>query len=144
MPDSSRQHPQGTVMAFDFGTRSIGMAVGQTITATASPLAPISAKDGIPDWQHLEQLLREWKPAVLVIGLPLNMDGSESEFCQRARKFARRLQGRFGFPCELWDERLTTREAKELAGHHGDYRNKPVDSIAATLLLESWLNSNSL
>lgn len=136
---SSQQTASGSIMGFDYGTRSIGVAIGQHLTATATPLAQIRAKDGIPDWHQLEKLILEWQPTLLLIGLPLNMDDTESDFCLRARKFSRRLHGRFGLPCTLWDERLTTREAKELAGHHGDYRNKPVDSIAAVLLLESWL-----
>lgn len=134
-----RQAVSGPVMGFDYGTRSIGVAIGQLLTGTASPLVPLRAKDGIPDWYQMEKLIQEWQPTELIVGLPLNMDDTESEFCLRARKFSRRLHGRFGLPCSLWDERLTTREAKELAGHHGDYRNKPVDSIAAVLLLESWL-----
>ncbi|HEY5717466.1 MAG TPA: Holliday junction resolvase RuvX, partial [Motiliproteus sp.] len=79
-------------LAFDFGTTRIGVAVGQAITATASPLPWIKAKDGVPDWSQLERLVREWQPDALVVGLPLNMDGSLCEMSHRARKFANRLQ----------------------------------------------------
>ncbi len=128
-----------TILSFDYGTSSIGVAIGQSVTGTASALTELRARDGIPDWQSVEALLNEWKPQRVLVGLPLNMDGSESDFAQRARKFARRLHGRFGVSVSLMDERLTTREAKSLAGHRDSYRDDPVDAIAAKLILESWL-----
>ena len=133
-----------TLLAFDYGLKSIGIAYGQSITGTGTELPPLAARDGIPDWEQIGKLLKEWQPQLLLVGLPLNMDDSESELSQRARKFANRLQGRFGVPVELFDERLTTRLAKEEArerGHKGNYAAAPVDSIAARLLLESWFNS---
>ncbi|HAW77355.1 MAG TPA: Holliday junction resolvase RuvX, partial [Alteromonas australica] len=87
MPDIG----QRTVLAFDFGTKSIGVAVGQEVTGTASPLAALKARDGIPDWQQIAALYEEWQPHLVVVGLPLNMDGSEQEMTQRAKKFANRL-----------------------------------------------------
>lgn len=137
--------PHFTAMAFDYGLKNIGVAYGQSLTGTASELKPLAARDGVPDWNQVQQLLREWQPQQLVVGLPLNMDGSESELCQRARKFANRLNGRFGLPVILHDERLSTRGAKEEAherGHHGHYASAPIDSIAARLILEGWLSSN--
>lgn len=128
-------------MAFDYGIKNIGVAYGQTLTGTANELKPLSARDGVPSWDQLQQLLREWQPQHLVVGLPLNMDGSDSDLCARARKFANRLNGRFGLPVTLYDERLSTRMAKEEAqerGHHGHYASAPIDSIAARLILESW------
>lgn len=133
-----------SVLAFDYGLKNIGVAYGQSITGTATELPPLSARDGIPDWEQIARLLREWQPQRLLVGLPLNMDDSESELSARARKFANRLHGRFGMPVELFDERLTTRMAKEEAcerGHGGHYASAPIDSIAARLLLESWFNS---
>jgi putative Holliday junction resolvase len=129
-------------MAFDFGLRQIGVAVGNCLLRTTQPLAIIRARDGVPDWSGLEQLVQEWQPDLLVVGDPLNMDGSDSELCQRARKFARRLHGRLGLPVEMVDERLTSFEAKQISrerGHKGDYRRQPVDSHAAELVLQSWL-----
>src|SRR5690606_23149449 len=82
-----------TVLGFDYGTQRIGVAVGQTITHTATPLAALHARDGVPNWDHIATLISEWRPARLVVGLPLNMDGSESEMCVRAKKFANRLHG---------------------------------------------------
>lgn len=136
-----------TALAFDFGTRRIGVAFGQRVTATASPLEPIDAKDGIPDWNLLKSLLDTWQPSCLVIGIPLNMDGSISDMARRARKFANRLHERFQLPCFIIDERLTTREAKEIhhaAGGSNHYRKDPVDSIAARLILEDWFNTDTL
>jgi len=141
MPDNE---PHLTALAFDYGLRQIGVAVGQTITGTASPAALISARDGMPNWQDVEKVLQTWQPQLLLIGLPLNMDGTESEFCQRARKFARRLEGRFGIKARMVDERLSTREAKERGGYRESYRRDPVDNIAAQIILESWLRDPQL
>jgi putative Holliday junction resolvase len=130
-----------TILAFDYGTRNIGVAVGQTLTHTADELPPLPAKDGIPNWDTVGRLLDEWTPALALVGLPLNMDGSESELSARATKFANRLHGRFGIKVEMVDERLSTFSAKGEAmerGHRGNYGKKPVDSIAARLILESW------
>lgn len=130
-----------SALAFDFGLVKIGVAAGQSLTGTAQALTPLKARDGAPQWEHVEVLLKEWKPQVLVIGLPLNMDGTDNDITVRARRFANRLTGRFNIPHVLWDERLSTREAKELAmehGHRGNFHDAPVDSFAAQLILESW------
>ena len=134
-----------TLLAFDYGTRNIGVATGQTITSSANSLAPLKAKDGVPDWLQIEKLLQEWKPDLVLVGLPLNMDDSESELSVRARKFANRIHGRFGTKIEMVDERLTSFEAKgEVMSRNGsrDYKHNPVDSIAARLILEGWLENN--
>ena len=130
-----------TVMAFDYGTGQIGVAVGQTLTNGARPLCVLKARDGTPNWDQIAELLNEWKPEKVLVGLPLNIDGSESGFCARTRKFARRLHGRFGIDVEMMDERLSTFEAKEQAGHSDNYRQNPVDDTAACLILESWLRA---
>lgn len=130
-----------SLIAFDYGTKNIGVATGQTITRSANSLTPLKAKDGIPDWSQIEKILNEWKPDLVLVGLPLNMDDSESELSARARKFANRLSGRFGVKVELMDERLTSFEAKgEVIARGGSrhYKTNPVDSIAARLILESW------
>ena len=103
---------QRTLLGFDFGTKSIGLAVGQEITGSARPLGACKANDGIPNWDDIGKLIQEWQPDLLVIGLPLNMDGTEQPLTQRARKFANRLHGRFNLPIALQDERLTTTDAK--------------------------------
>ena len=129
------------VLAFDFGTRQIGLAVGQTLTASGRPLAVLKARDGQPNWQQVADYIKQWQPDVLIVGLPLNMDGSESPFCQRARKFARRLQGRMVLPVKMVDERLSTAEAKSRSERPNSYRENPVDSEAACLILETWLQN---
>jgi len=133
-----------TIIAFDFGTRSIGIAVGQTLTATASPLAAVKAQDGVPDWTLIEKVISEWQPDYLVVGLPLNMDGSEQELTQRAKKFANRLHGRLGKKVELQDERLSTTEARSRLFEKGGYKSLSkgrVDSQSAVIILESWFES---
>ncbi|MDO3387593.1 Holliday junction resolvase RuvX [Gilvimarinus sp. SDUM040013] len=133
-----------TLLAFDYGTRSIGVAVGQTATGSASALTELRARDGIPNWDQIQQLLEEWQPNLVLVGLPLNMDGSESDFCKRARKFANRIHGRFGHAVEMVDERLSSFEAKEehlAGGGSTHYRDDPVDAIAARIILETWLGS---
>jgi putative Holliday junction resolvase len=143
MPDTATTHAI-TALAFDFGTGQIGIAVGQTLTGHAQPLQIIKAKDGNPNWADIEKVLQEWQPDRLIVGLPLNMDGSESDFCARARKFARRLHGRFGTAVEMVDERLSSFEAKQQSGQHSRFRDNPVDDTAACLILETWLqNPNS-
>ncbi|GAB1255685.1 Holliday junction resolvase RuvX [Aurantivibrio plasticivorans] len=135
-----------TLLSFDYGTQSIGVAVGQAITQTASELKPLKANDGVPNWNAVGELIQQWQPDLLIIGLPLNMDGSESELAARARKFANRLNGRFHIKTHLMDERLSTYEAKEEAMARRqtlDFKKNPVDSIAARLILESWFHEQS-
>lgn len=133
------------LLAFDYGTKNIGVASAQTITKTASSLPGLKAKDGIPDWNQIEKLLKEFQPDLVLVGLPLNMDGSESELSTRARKFANRIHGRFGVKVEMIDERLSSFAAKGEVMEQGgsrDYKHNPVDSIAARILLEDWLAKN--
>ena len=133
-----------TALAFDYGLRSIGVAYGQSLTGTASPLQRLKAKAGIPDWATIEALINEWQPDLFVIGLPLNMDDSESELSQRARKFGNRLHGRFNIKIAFMDERLSSVEAKQDAkekGHKGNYKKDPIDSFAAQIILEDWFRN---
>lgn len=135
-----------SVMAFDFGTRSIGVAIGQAITGTANPLAAIKAQDGTPSWELIAQLLSQWQPSLCVVGLPLNMDGTEQPLTARARKFANRLHGRFGVAIHLQDERLTTASAKEYLFERGGFKSLgkgAVDSASACLILEDYFRQPS-
>lgn len=141
-PDPSQPKP-ATVLAFDFGTCHIGIAVGQTITGTSSPLSVLRAKDGQPVWPEVLQYINEWQPDLLIVGLPLNADGTESDFCLRARKFARRLKGRTGYDVAMVDERYSTIEAK-LSSPSKNYRVAPVDATAAALILQSWLRHHEI
>jgi len=121
------------VMGFDFGTKKIGVAIGQAITGTATPLAILKARDGIPNWQQVERIIKEWQPALLVVGLPLNMDGTPSEMSRLSEKFARKLHGRYNIPSKTVDERLSSFEAALMTDQEG-----PIDSIAAQLILETY------
>lgn len=137
------EKPQ-TLLGFDFGTKSIGVATGQMITATAQPINAIKANDGIPNWDNVEKVINEWQPDIVIVGLPLNMDGSEQPITQRAKKFANRLNGRFGVKIALQDERLTTASAKEFIFERGGFKaldKGKVDSVSAALILESWMEN---
>lgn len=132
-----------TFLGFDYGLKNIGVAVGQELTLTASPLTVIKARDGIPNWDELQKLLDEWQPQLLIVGLPLNMDGTEQKMTKAARKFGNRLNGRFQIPVEWQDERLSTYEALDQLGIHSKLDAKhrdDVDRISAQLILQSWLN----
>lgn len=135
------------ILAFDFGLARIGVAVGQAITQTASPLETLQANDGVPDWIKLETLLKHWQPKKVLVGEPLNMDGSDQEITTRARKFARQLHGRFGVQIEMVDERLSSAAAREEIFEFGGYKKlkkSQIDSIAAALILESWFANGNL
>ena len=128
------------IMAFDFGTQKMGMAVGQSLIESANPLALFPMKDGIPNWDELLKIVKQYQPNLFLVGLPLNMDETESELSTRARKFARRLRHQTNIETLMVDERLTTREARgELESYHAQGRKKvSADSIAAALFIESW------
>lgn len=131
MPD-----PIKTVIGFDFGKRWIGVAVGQTLTRQARPLQAL--KNG--DWERIGRLIEDWQPQRLVVGLPLNMKGEVQEMSVRAERFSRQLEGRYGIQSELIDERLTTREAWQIAIDSADRKSKmEIDSLSAILITESWL-----
>lgn len=135
-----------TVLGFDFGMKHIGVAVGQTITHSASPLTTLKAKDGIPDWETIAKLISTWNPQALIIGIPLNMDGTEQPITAAAKKFSNRLHGRFKLPVYPVDERLTTAEAKQQLFDAAGYRaldKAAIDSYAAKLIVESWLKANA-
>ena len=124
------------ILAFDYGTQKIGVASGNELLGTATPLKALPCKNTQPNWDDIAALLKEWEPEALVVGLPLNMDGSDSESTVCARKFANRLHGRFGKKVWLIDERLSTREARERTGiKKADSR---VDSMAAVIIAEGF------
>lgn len=137
------------ILGFDFGLKQIGIAVAQEVTRTATPLEIIKAKDGQPDWNRVQSIIDEWKPSSLVVGLPLNMDGSDSPMAVRAKKFAQRLHGRFGLKVDLHDERLTSFEVKQAlkdseatSNVSRKIRKDKIDALAAATILESWLQAN--
>jgi len=139
---------RGVLLGFDFGMRRIGVAVGQPLTGTASPLAAVNARDGAPDWEAIARLVAEWRPSAGVVGIPYNMDGSRQEMTDRAERFSRQLHGRFHLPVHVVDERLSSHEAEERLrtarqeGRRGRIAKPEIDSAAACVLLETWLNAN--
>lgn len=134
------------VIAFDFGLARIGVAVGQIITGTASPLDTLKANNGKPNWEQVEQLLKQWQPEKVLVGEPFNMDGSDQEITLKARKFGNQLHGRFGVQIEMVDERLSSAAAREELFEFGGYKKlkkSQIDSVAAALILESWFAHSS-
>lgn len=140
-PQTTAQQAPQLIMAFDFGTQKMGVAVGSSLIESATPLDLVSMKDGIPQWDSLLKLIQQHQPNLLLVGLPLNMDDSESELSARARKFARRVRHQTNIETWMVDERLTTREARdELDKYQSQGRGKRLnsDSLAAALFIESW------
>lgn len=134
------------IMGFDFGTKRIGVAIGVSITATASPLQTIAAEDGLPNWSQIEALCKEWQVDAFVVGFPTNIDGSEQKISERASQFGKALEKRFKLPVHYVDERLTTVEAKQLLFESGGYKKlkvSEIDSFAAKLILEQFFASRT-
>lgn len=123
-----------TFLAFDFGLRQIGVATGQTVTSTATPLGIVDARAGTPRWSQIAELIEEWQPDALVVGLPLNMDDSESDMSRLARNFAMELERRFDLAVHLTDERLSSREAEARGGARTDH------DLAAKIIAETFLS----
>jgi putative Holliday junction resolvase len=131
------------ILGFDYGLKYIGVAVGQQLTNTASGINVIKARDGIPNWDEVKKIIEQWQPKLLIVGLPLNMDGSEQEMTAAARRFGNRLNGRFNIPVQWQDERLSTFEALEQLGIRDKMsasKREDVDRVSAQLILQSWLN----
>lgn len=128
-----------TLLGFDFGPRKIGVAVGQTVTGSASALTTVRSRRDKPDWVGIERLVREWLPDGAVVGLPFNMDDTQGELAPKAQRFARQLKGRFGLEVHLVDERLTSLEARRQLGR-GATSLEAIDAVAAKLILETWLS----
>ena len=129
------------IIAFDFGLKHIGVAIGQEITNTAQTFFSLEAKKGEPDWNKLDILIKEWEPKLFVVGNPLNMDGSDSEIKKKSDNFSNLISRRYKIPVELIDERLTTREAKDrLKSMKDNLISSLADShqISAQIILESW------
>lgn len=132
--------PLKVVLGFDYGKKRIGVAVGQTITATASPLMTLKAENGAPRWEEIQKLIEQWHPGAFIVGLPYHLTGEEHEITVAARRFGNRLNGRFSLPVFFIDERLTSLEA-EAALRENSRRIKPgeIDAQAAKIITESWL-----
>jgi putative Holliday junction resolvase len=134
------------VLAFDFGTRRIGVAVGQTLTRSATAAGTVPCHAGTPDWAAVDTCIAQWAPARLLVGLPYNMDGTETSLTATCRAFAAELERRYGLPVEFVDERLTSaaataelREARRAGARARRVRREDIDAHAARLILETWL-----
>ncbi len=136
---------KGTYLCFDFGNKKIGAAVGQTITATASPLQTIRSINQNPDWDIISKLIQEWRPTGLVVGISKQADGSDNPITPRMLKFCRQLEGRYQLPVYQQDETLSTFEAKQLLFDEIRLSAAKLwevqDQLAAQLILQTWLNN---
>lgn len=138
-------HKQGCCLGFDFGLKKIGYAIGQFVTCTAQPLGFMFAKEGIPNWQEIAHVIKEWQPECLVVGFPTAVDGTDLSVTPKVLSFAKSLE-QYHLPVYLTDERMTSKEARSHLFEHGGYRALSygkVDSIAAALLLEQWMNQKN-
>jgi putative Holliday junction resolvase len=137
-------HPQAaTVLAFDFGEKFTGVAVGESSVGIAHPLALITAENKMARMNEIAALVAQWKPGALVVGLPLSMDGSEHELTRRCRRFARQLESRFSLPVTLVDERLTSAAAEEAlrAADRGGRKHKlHAHQVSAQIILQSYFD----
>jgi putative Holliday junction resolvase len=137
-----------TYLGFDYGTEKIGTAVGQSTTATASPLETIRSIKQVPNWQRISRLVEEWQPIGLVVGISRQHDGSDNPVTPKMLKFCRQLQGRYQLPVYPVDETLSTYEAKQLLFEELHVRASKLwavqDQLAAQLILQTWLNHYSI
>lgn len=141
---ATKSNSNRTFLGFDYGFKRIGVAVGQELTGTATALANVRATDGKPDWDAISKLIEQWQPDEVVVGLPLNMDGSSSELSQRAQRFGNQLHGRYNLRAHMMDERLSSLEAeRELQGKSRKTQAADIDKVAAKIILESWLRQQS-
>ena len=133
----------GVVMAFDYGLRNIGIAIGQNVTKSASTFYAIKAKEGVPDWTKLDSIVEEWEPGLFIVGEPFNMDGTKSEFQKKIIKFSSGLKKRYGVEIQMVDERLTTKEAKDRMESESNILKTSANkhSISAQIILEDWFRS---
>lgn len=134
------------LLAFDFGMKKIGVAVGQTVTKTARPLSNLKAQKGEPDWSEVDKLIHSWKPDEIIVGIPLNMDGTKQPITDSANQFAESLRKRYEIKVCGMDERLTTKSAREEIFSRGGYKalqKGQIDSVAAKLILEAWFTQQN-
>ena len=145
LPILERSYPDiaGTVMAFDFGEKRIGVATGETMLSVAHPLTTINAEENEVKFAKIAQLIQEWRPALLVVGLPMHMDGESHLLTQLSKKFAQRLEGRFNLPVVMMDERLSSFDAAQnlsAAGVKGLKQKAMLDAVAAQSILQSYFD----
>lgn len=127
-------------IGFDYGKRFIGVAIGNTVTKLASPIDGISARRGVPDWEMIDRLVKEWQPAGFIVGFPTQLDGSEQKIAQHVRLFRKNLKNRYQLPCVLVCEQLSSHAAR---GQLPPNRSKSdIDAAAATIILQQWFDED--
>lgn len=131
-------------MSFDYGTKNIGVAIGQKITNTGNILKSVKIKKNFLDWKKIEKIIKYWNPKTIIVGLPLNMNGTEQKITKKTKNFAKKIKKKFNLKVFLHDERLSTIEAKNILFSSGDKKltKNKIDSTAALIILESWLSKN--
>jgi putative Holliday junction resolvase len=147
---SGNGKPPSTLLAIDYGLKRIGIATGSLVTGTASPLETVASVANQPNWERLRKLISEWQPDIIVVGLPRNQDGTDSEMTTIVNEFATELLGRCGIPVEFIDERYTSVEAEALLREqrrqgirNKKLRKEDVDAVAAQLIAESWMRKTA-
>lgn len=128
-------------MAFDFGTKNIGIAIGQEITGSSQTFYTVKANQGEPEWTQLDKVVFDWNPKLFIVGDPLNFDGSESDIKEKSDKFSYQIQKKYKIPVKLVDERLTTKEARERIKEGVDMSlrsSNDIHQVSAQIILESW------
>ena len=140
MPDQPRS---GTYLGFDYGQKHIGIAVGQTISGTASPVCILKNSNQI-DWQQIDEVAKEWSPAGFVVGLPLTADGKQTTFLKEIKHFIQQLSSRYQLPVHNIDEHLSSHAAKDLLKTFSQRRMGRLDDAAAAVILQTWLDQHRL
>jgi putative Holliday junction resolvase len=136
----SRNPGAQTLIGFDYGRKRIGVAVGQQLTGSATPLTTVSAHNSKPDWASISRLIAEWKPDALVVGIPYHMDGSEQEMTKAAQRFCRQLEGRYNLPVHRAEERLSSYVVE--AGLPAGAKGRAIDPLSAQVILQDWLQQH--
>lgn len=136
-----------TVIAFDFGLKRTGVAVGNTLTGSASPECTLQSRDEKPDWEGISKLFNEWKPAQIIVGMPTELDGTDNPLKKRIERFCNQINGRYNLPVEQENEQFTSIEAAERlkqlrqSGRKQKVTKEDVDKIAASIILENWMEN---
>lgn len=135
-----------SVLGFDYGEKRIGIATGQSITRSASPLTTLKAVNNKPDWDSIGELIQQWQPDALIVGLPMLLDGSKSEITEKAERFCRQLEGRYHLPVYTINEALSSYEAEHLLRENlkiDQHNKQEIDKMAAAIIVQNWLEQNS-
>lgn len=137
------------VIAFDFGLKRTGVAVGNTVIGSATPECTLTSNDELPDWEGISKLFKEWQPSQIVVGMPIELDGTENPLKKRIDRFCNQIQGRYNIDVDQENEQFTSIEAaqrlKQLrqSGRKQKVRKDEVDKIAAAIILENWMQRNA-